>query len=104
MVAGDQVRDAARLLNGTDGNYILGRGRRQDAVRIAVGAAVVAVAGIARRNHKQHRLRTRPPRQRVAHRRVVTGRRQVVNCDAIIPTVVGNQRVRQRRGFLKLLV
>ena len=96
------VGDIAQLLHRAHGDDVLGRGRRQNRVGIAAAAIVVAAAVIARRKHKQHRLRTGYFRQRVAHRRVVTGRRQIIGIvAAVVPTVVGYQRVGLRRRFLK---
>ena len=109
---GNDVGDVAQLLKRPNRDHVLGRARRRNRVRAAPAAIVVAVAAvladvaiIARGKHKQHRLRAGHLRQCVAHRRVVTGRRQVIGIvAAIAPTVVGNERIRQRRSFLQVFV
>ena len=98
------VGDPARLLDGSDGDDVLGRGRRHDALRTAVQSVVVATAGVARREHEQDRLRAGPFRQRVPHRRVVTRRGDVIPLIGVAPTVVGDQGVRLRRRLLQLKI
>ena len=106
------VRDAAILLQCADRKHVLRRAGRRNRVRRAAAAVVVAVVAfradvpvIARRENKQHRLRPGDTHQGVAHRRVITRRREVIQIvAAVAPTVVGNQRVRQRGRFLKVTV
>ena len=103
---GDDVGDVAQLLQRADRDDVLGRAGRRNRVRMC----------------RRRRLSPPPPslpaaktnstgcdpvtvRQRVAHRRVVARRRQVIFAVAVVgPAVVGDQRVGQRRRFLQVTV
>ena len=60
---------------------------------------------VARREHEQQRLGAGHQRQRVAHRRVIAGRGDVVaGVVAVVPTIVRDQRIGQGRPFLQITV